>query len=51
MSRRAASGKTAPAEIEAILTDRGLTHHVWAPEPHDITDCLRAAMDAGSPTC
>lgn len=38
-------GRTAPAEVEAILSDYGLSAHVWAPEPHDITRCLRAAVD------
>jgi diacylglycerol kinase family enzyme len=38
-------GRTAPAEVEAILSDYGLAAHVWAPEPHDITRCLRAAVD------
>jgi diacylglycerol kinase family enzyme len=38
-------GGAAPAEIEAILSEYGLAAHVWAPEPHDITRCLRAAVD------
>jgi len=37
-------GKTAPAEIEAMLTAAGLTHQVWSPEPHDILSCLSAAI-------
>jgi diacylglycerol kinase family enzyme len=39
-------GKTAPAEIEKILSDFGLAPHVWSPEPKDIESCLRAAVDA-----
>jgi diacylglycerol kinase family enzyme len=39
-------GKTAPAEIEKILADYDLVAHVNAPEPHDLTKCLRAAVDA-----
>jgi diacylglycerol kinase family enzyme len=40
-------GKDAPAEIEKILGDHGLTARVCAPETHDLTNCLRAAVDAG----
>jgi diacylglycerol kinase family enzyme len=39
-------GKTAPAEIEKILADHGLSAHVSAPEVQDLTQCLRAAVDA-----
>jgi len=39
-------GKSAPAEIEKILSDYGLSPHVWAPEPQDLVTCLRAAVDA-----
>jgi diacylglycerol kinase family enzyme len=39
-------GKTAPAEIEKILSDHGLSPHVWAPEPGDLVTCLKAAVDA-----
>jgi diacylglycerol kinase family enzyme len=38
-------GRAAPAEVEKILADFGLTPHVWTPEPHDIAPCLRAAVD------
>jgi diacylglycerol kinase family enzyme len=37
-------GRTAPAEIEAILRAAGLTPHVWTPDPHEIPDCLAAAV-------
>ena len=37
-------GKGAPAEIQQILASHGLTPHVWTPEPHEITKCLRAAV-------
>jgi diacylglycerol kinase family enzyme len=39
--------KDAPAEIEKIFADHGLNAHVCAPETHDLTNCLRAAVDAG----
>ncbi len=39
-------GRTAPAEIEKILSDFGLAPHVWTPEPADLVTCLRAAVDA-----
>ncbi|HEV7384754.1 MAG TPA: diacylglycerol kinase family protein, partial [Phenylobacterium sp.] len=39
-------GKTAPAEIEKILSDYGLSPHVWTPEPEDLVSCLKAAVDA-----
>lgn len=37
-------GRTAPAEIEAMLTAAGLNHKVWTPEPQDILECLGAAI-------
>lgn len=40
-------GKDAPDEIEKIFSDHGLSAHVCAPETHDLTNCLRAAVDAG----
>ena len=40
-------GRSAPGEIEAMLTAAGLAHHVWAPEPHDILQCLGAAVAKG----
>ncbi|HSV01585.1 MAG TPA: diacylglycerol kinase family protein [Phenylobacterium sp.] len=45
----ASGGVTAdtPAEIEKICLDHGLTPHVCAPASHDLTNCLRAAVDAG----
>jgi diacylglycerol kinase family enzyme len=39
-------GRTAPAEIEKILSDYGLSAQVFAPEPQDITATLRVAVDA-----
>ena len=39
-------GKTAPAEIEKILSDFGIVPHVWTPEPKDLETCLRSAIDA-----
>jgi diacylglycerol kinase family enzyme len=39
-------GKTAPAEIEKILSDFGVVPHVWTPEPKDLETCLRSAIDA-----
>jgi diacylglycerol kinase family enzyme len=38
-------GPTAPAEIEKILSDCGLAATIHAPEPHRLTECLRAAVD------
>lgn len=38
-------GRDAPAQVEKILSDFGLSHHVWTPEPHEVVDCLRAAVD------
>ncbi|MFC3068217.1 diacylglycerol/lipid kinase family protein [Phenylobacterium soli] len=38
--------KDAPDEIEKIFADHGLNAHVCAPETHDLTNCLRAAVDA-----
>jgi diacylglycerol kinase family enzyme len=40
-------GKDAPQEIEKIFADHGLQAHVCAPPTHDLTSCLRAAVDAG----
>lgn len=39
-------GRTAPADIEAILIDAGLTAKVRAPAPNELGDSLRAAVDA-----
>jgi diacylglycerol kinase family enzyme len=39
--------KDAPQEIEKIFADHGLQAHVCAPPAHDLTTCLRAAVDAG----
>lgn len=39
-------GKTAPEQIEKILSDHGLTANVRTPEPRDIAKSLRAAVDA-----
>ncbi len=39
--------KDAPQEIEKIFADHGLQAHVCAPPTHDLTNCLRAAVDAG----
>jgi diacylglycerol kinase family enzyme len=39
--------KDAPEEIEKIFADHGLRAHVCAPETHDLTNCLRAAIDSG----
>lgn len=36
----------APREIEKIFADHGLSAHICAPETHDLTNCLRAAVDA-----
>ena len=39
-------GKTAPAQVEKILGELGLTATIHAPEPGDLTDSLRAAVAA-----
>jgi diacylglycerol kinase family enzyme len=39
-------GATAPAQIEKILSDHGLTARVHAPEPRGLGASLRAAVDA-----
>jgi diacylglycerol kinase family enzyme len=39
-------GRTAPAEIEKILADYGLSAQVHTPEPHDLVAALRVAVDA-----
>jgi diacylglycerol kinase family enzyme len=39
-------GRTAPAEIAQILLDCGLVANVRAPEPHDLAESLREAVDA-----
>jgi len=36
----------APAEMEKAFAARGLVAHVCAPATHDLTSCLRAAVDA-----
>jgi diacylglycerol kinase family enzyme len=38
--------KDAPDEVEKIFADHGLHAHVCAPETHDLTNCLRAAIDS-----
>lgn len=38
-------GRSAPADISAMLASYGLVSHVWAPEPHAIGESLRAAVD------
>jgi diacylglycerol kinase family enzyme len=38
--------RDAPGEIEKIFSDHGVSAHVCAPETHDLTNCLRAAVDA-----
>ena len=38
--------KDAPEEIGKIFADHGLAAHVCAPETHDLTNCLQAAVDA-----
>jgi diacylglycerol kinase family enzyme len=38
-------GRDAPAEVERILAGYGVVPHVWTPEPHEVADCLRAAVD------
>lgn len=40
-------GRDAPAEIEKICADLGVHSHVCAPAKEDLTNCLRAAVDAG----
>jgi len=40
-------GRAAPAEAQAILESYGLHAHVWTPDPGEVTDCLRAAVDKG----
>ncbi len=37
-------GRTAPAEVSAILAEAGLDAHVWTPEPQEIAQCLAAAV-------
>ncbi|CAN7508878.1 diacylglycerol kinase family protein [Phenylobacterium sp. LjRoot225] len=37
----------APAEVEKIFADFGINAHVCAPSTEDLTNCLRAAVDAG----
>lgn len=37
-------GPDAPAEAERILSEFGLAHHVWAPEPEDVSSCLAQAI-------
>jgi diacylglycerol kinase family enzyme len=37
-------GRTAPAELKAILAEAGLDAHVSTPEPHDLPRCLGAAV-------
>lgn len=39
-------GADAPAEIERIFADHGVAAHVCAPHGPDLTNCLRAAIDA-----
>jgi diacylglycerol kinase family enzyme len=39
-------GEDAPAELEKAFAAHGLTAHVCAPATHDLTNCLRAAVDA-----
>ena len=38
--------ETAPAELEKMLADFGLNAHVCAPTTDDLTNCLKAAVDA-----
>lgn len=38
--------KDAPEELEKIFADHGLAAHICAPETHDLTNCLRAAIDS-----
>ena len=39
-------GRDAPEELEKLFADHGLTAHICAPETHDLTNCLRAAVEA-----
>lgn len=39
-------GPDAPAQIEKIFADFGVAAHVCAPHTSDLTNCLRAAVDA-----
>ncbi|MCR5877787.1 diacylglycerol kinase family protein [Phenylobacterium sp. J367] len=39
-------GPDAPAQVEKIFADHGVDAHVCAPEKDDLTNCLRAAVDA-----
>jgi diacylglycerol kinase family enzyme len=39
-------GRDAPDELEKVFADHGLSAHVCAPETEDLTNCLRAAVDA-----
>jgi diacylglycerol kinase family enzyme len=39
--------KAAPEELEKVFAAHGLAAHVCAPETNDLTNCLRAAVDAG----
>lgn len=38
-------GRGAPAQVERILSEFGISPHVWTPQPDDLIDCLRAAID------
>ena len=40
-------GPDAVGEIETIFADAGIRAHVCAPATEDLTNCLRAAVDAG----
>ena len=40
-------GRTAPDEVEKILSDAGLKAKVWSPEPSELINSLRAAVDRG----
>lgn len=40
-------GPEAPDEIEKIFADHGVRAHVCAPAAADLSNCLRAAIDAG----
>ncbi|HEY0435144.1 MAG TPA: diacylglycerol kinase family protein [Phenylobacterium sp.] len=37
----------APAQLESILSARGLSAHICAPEPGELVRCLQSAVDAG----
>lgn len=39
-------GRTAPAELEAILSELGLSARIHAPEPGDLIEALKAAVAA-----